>query len=124
MQKILVIEDDAKLQNMYTSMLEHEGFEAFIAGSGPDGLGLLSRHPCDLILLDIMLPGGMNGFDVLMRLQQNESTKHIPVIVMTNLDSERRTAIDMGAADYIIKADTDPKNLISKITSYLPKHQG
>jgi two-component system cell cycle response regulator len=123
MHKILVIEDDQKLQDMYRNLLQHEGFEPVVAGNGPEGLSVLSKNICDLILLDIMLPGGMNGFDILMRLKQNEATKQIPVIVMTNLDSERETGIDMGATDYIIKADIDPQDLIRKIKSHLPQPQ-
>jgi two-component system, cell cycle response regulator len=123
MKKVLIIEDDQKLQNMYKNMLAHEGFETCAADNGPQGLEILSHTPCTLILLDIMLPGGMNGFDVLMRLQQNEATKHIPVIVMTNLDSERKTALDMGAYDYVVKADTDQSELMKKIKRAIPDSQ-
>lgn len=103
--------------------MQHKGFEPVVAGTAPEGLGRHSKNSCDLILLDVMLPGGMNGFDILMELKRNESIRSIPVIVMTNLDSECATGMDMGATDYMIKADIDPQYLIKKIQSHLPQTQ-
>jgi DNA-binding response OmpR family regulator len=120
MQKILIVEDDPLLQNMYQNFLRHEGFEVTLTANGPEALAYLTKETCNLILLDIMMPGGMNGFDVLMRLKQNPALKDIPVIIMSNLDSERDTGLDMGAVDYFVKANTDLSVLLTKMKQHLP----
>jgi CheY-like chemotaxis protein len=120
MQTILIIEDDQAILTAYSTVLEKEGYFIIKAPSGPQGISILKNQHIDLILLDIMLPGGMNGYDVLMQLKQSEKTLLIPVIVMTNLESEKKTATECGATDYIVKADTDMKNLVEKVKKYLP----
>lgn len=120
MKIILIVEDDTVITASYKTVLEQEGYTVHTVINGPDALNLLQKEPADLILLDVMLPEGMNGFDVLMRLKQDEKTKHIPIIVMTNLESEKETALDYGANDYIIKAHTDVRQLVEKIRTILP----
>lgn len=120
MQTILIIEDDQTILTAYSTVLEKEGYFIIKAPNGPQGVSILKNQQVDLILLDIMLPGGMNGFDVLMQLKQSEKTSSLPVIVMTNLESEKETAKECGATDYIVKADTDMKHLVEKVETYLP----
>lgn len=125
LRKILIVEDDPLLQSMYRKFLSNEGLDVHIAGTGTEALDFLSKEPNrELILLDIMMPGGMNGFDVLMRLKQNPQLKDIPVIIMSNLDSERSTGLDMGAVDYFVKADTELPHLLEKIKEHLPVGPG
>ena len=88
MKKILVIEDDASLLKAYQEMFNPDEFRVIGASTGQEGLALTGSEKPDIILLDLMLPGGMNGFDVLERLKADPATKPIPVIVLTNLDSE------------------------------------
>ena len=66
-----------------------------------------------------MLPAGMNGFDLLEQLKRDEKLKTVPVIVFTNLDSERNVAESMGAVDYIVKANTSIDDLVKKVKSHL-----
>ena len=66
-----------------------------------------------------MLPGGMHGFDLLERLKADEKLKKIPVIVLTNLESEEKVAKDIGAIDYIVKVHVDPKDVMEKIKKVL-----
>ena len=87
MKKILIIDEDFSLFKIYNEMFSSDEVEVVGAKSGQEGLGMISSEKPDLIMLDIMLPGGMNGFDVLEQLEANPSTKTIPVIVLTNLDS-------------------------------------
>jgi twitching motility two-component system response regulator PilH len=67
----------------------------------------------------VMLPGGKNGFDVLEDLKTNPELATIPVIICTNLDSEKETAMEIGASDYFIKANTPVEELVSKITNLI-----
>ena len=71
MAKILLIDDDEALCRMYQKELTAKGYEVFTAFDGRSGLTLVHNHKPDLILLDIMLPGEMNGFDVLEQLKKN-----------------------------------------------------
>lgn len=120
MSSILIIEDDDAISNAYATVLEKEGYTVYKTNTGPQAFTSLSNNSINLILLDIMLPGGMNGFDILTRLKLQDQTKNIPVIVMTNLDSEKKTALDYGATDYILKTTTDIKELLEKIVQILP----
>lgn len=119
MAKILIIEDDAQLVKLYESMFTDAGFGVITAGTGDAGLQLAAKEKPDAIILDIMLPGGMNGFDVLELLKRTEELKKIPVFILTNLDSEEKVAREIGAADYIIKAHVDPKQVVQKIKNSL-----
>lgn len=119
-KKILIIEDDTNLQNIYKNALTLAGFWVFGATSGDQGLQLVKTEHPNCILLDIMLPTDhLNGFDVLEALKQNSQYKNIPVIVITNLDTEKKTALNIGAADYLIKADTSVDELIQKVKQQL-----
>lgn len=122
MGSILIIEDDIAISNAYKAALSHEGYTVYTSLNGPDGLALLQNTPIDLILLDIMLPQGVNGFDVMRRLKMREETKNIPVVVLTNLDSEKQTAMEEGAIDYVLKSSVDMRALVEKIERILPAH--
>lgn len=118
-KKILIIDDDSQLQEIYQNKLSAEGFEVYTASTGKDGLMLVRTHQPDLIILDIMLPGGWNGFDVLEQLRRDEKLKNIPIFVLTNLEEEGKTAKSIGISDYIVKTDTSIENIIQKIKKTL-----
>ena len=118
-QKILIIEDDEILVRMYTQLLTGKQYNVVSAHDGKTGLILAQSEKPDLILLDIMLPGGMNGFDVLEKLKQDNKSRSIPVLVLTNLDSEEKTAREMGAQYYLIKADNPPEKVLEIIRELL-----
>ncbi len=119
-KKILFIEDDAFLAQIYTKAIEDASFETILAGTGEEGLKMAEREKPSLILLDILLPH-MDGFEVLEQLKANPSLNSIPVLVITNMggreDVER--ANSLGAAGYLIKAHTLPKDAVRKIQSIL-----
>lgn len=119
MAKILLIEDNEQLVKLYQGKLEDEGYEVYVAATGAAGLNLIQKKKPDLIILDIMLPGGINGFDVLERLKADRELKKIPVFVLTNLESEEKVAKEIGATDYAIKAHVDPKDVLKKIRKIL-----
>ncbi len=119
MKKILIIEDDASISQAYQEMLESQGVNIVSARTGQEGLTLVQSQKPNVILLDIMLPGGMNGFDVLEKLKADPTTKAIPVIVLTNLDSEVKTATTIGAAGYLIKANSTSDQITKLVMNYL-----
>ena len=118
-KKILIVEDNKLLQQVYFDKLVKEGFIVLQASTGQQGLALATNYQPNLIILDVMLPGGLNGFDVLSQLRANQSFKHTPILMITDLKEERKTAQSMGATDYIIKDEDQIDEIISKIISYL-----
>ncbi|MBQ8108662.1 MAG: response regulator transcription factor [Clostridia bacterium] len=99
--KILIVEDEEKLARFVELELLHEGYEVEKAFDGRDGLEKMERGDCDLVLLDIMLPG-LNGLEVLRRARRSVDT---PVIMLTARDTvmDKVTGLDMGAEDYMTK---------------------
>ncbi|MFH0923406.1 MAG: response regulator [Candidatus Falkowbacteria bacterium] len=120
--KILIIEDDSFLLSMYATKFSLENFEVIAAEDGEKGLKSAFKELPDIILLDIFLPK-KDGFDVLKELKDNESTKKIPVILLTNLSqkSEIEQGLSMGAEDYLIKAHFMPSEVVGKIKKVLGK---
>ena len=97
-------------------MLKQEGYEMISALDGEIGLRLAEAKKPDLILLDLILPK-IHGFDVLKKLKQAEGTKHIPVIVLTNLEGMRDVdmALELGATTYLVKAQYSLEEVVEKI---------
>lgn len=118
--KLLLVEDDTFLAGMYVTKLTMEHFRVELATDGESGLTKALEIKPDLILLDILLPK-MNGFDVLRKLKANPTTKDVPVILLTNLGqkSDVTEGLDLGAADYLIKAHFMPSEVVDKIKQHL-----
>jgi DNA-binding response OmpR family regulator len=120
MKKILIIEDDLILQKTLAEYLTSEGFDVEKASDGESGLEMsLSKKP-DLILLDIILPK-KDGHEVLKAVKENEKTKHIPVVLLTNLDgiSDVEKALELGATTYLVKADYKLEEITEKVKDIL-----
>ena len=119
-QKILLVEDDNFLAGMYVTKLTMEKFTVELAGDGKAGLAKAEAWLPDIILLDVLLPK-MNGFEVLKNLKENTATNKIPVVLLTNLGqkSDVVRGLDLGAADYLIKAHFMPSEVVAKIKSIL-----
>jgi len=122
MKKILFIEDESALQKTFRDVLEKEGYEMISALDGESGLRLAKTQKPDLILLDLILPK-KDGFDVLKELKENEATKEIPVIVLTNLEEIEsiEKAIELGATTYLVKAQYTLEEVIQKVKKALEK---
>jgi DNA-binding response OmpR family regulator len=117
---ILLVEDDSFLAGMYVTKLTMEHYQVELAADGALGLEKAQTVLPDLILLDVLLPK-MNGFDVLRQIKANPETKDIPVILLTNLGqkSDVTQGLDLGAADYLIKAHFMPSEVVDKIKRLL-----
>ena len=121
MVTILIVEDDIQLQDIYKRKLTKEGYNVLLAGNAQDGLQAAKTGSPSLILLDLMLPGGQNGFDILEQIKRDQSMANIPVIILTNLDGEQQSAMAIGAADYIIKANTSLDQMMVKVKAFTEK---
>ncbi len=115
-QKILIVEDEATLQKTLQEVLIAEGYNALSALDGQRGFEIAKEEIPDLILLDIILPK-MDGFEVLESLKNDETTKFIPVIILTNLGdlNDIQKALDLGATTYLVKADFSLEDVLKKI---------
>lgn len=120
LKRILLVEDDEFLAELYATKLKLEGFEVVLAPDGEKGVKLAKSKAPDLILLDIILPK-MDGFEVLKEIKADPATKPIPVILLTNLSQkdEVKKGLSLGAVDYLIKAHFMPSEVVQKITQVL-----
>ncbi len=110
--RVLMIEDDSAVAEMYRLRLSADGYVVTIARTGEEGLEQATKLNPDLIYLDLRLPG-MDGFDVLQRLRSALETAEIPVIVLTNFGRPElvERGLKLGALEFLIKADTTPARL-------------
>lgn len=123
MKKILIVEDDINLLNLYKEVLQEDGYEIELAEDGEQAIKKAQAFIPDVILLDLMLPT-VDGFEVLKTVKADPATKDTLVIIQTNLDSEfqRDKAINLGAAEFLVKADDDPGKLLSEVKAIISKN--
>ena len=115
MKKILFVEDEPSLQKAISEVLIQEGYEVATAADGEEGLLKINEKP-DLVLLDLILPK-KDGFEVLKEMKANDSTKDVPVIVLTNLEGtgDVEKALELGATTYLVKANYELDDVVKKI---------
>lgn len=120
--KILLVEDDAFMRELFARGLRDAGFTVNDVPDAETGLEMLPKKMPEVILLDLLLPG-KSGFDFLEEIKQDKSYRHIPVIVVSNLGSKGDIdrAIDLGAADFLVKANSTIDEIISKSEKFIEK---
>jgi len=111
-KKILIIEDEEFLSDMYKIKLSSEGYEIAVANNGQEGIESATKFKPDLILLDLMMPK-MNGFQVLEKLKSSKVTAAMKVFVLSNLSQgeEINKATAMGADGFLVKASLTPTQI-------------
>ncbi len=121
-QNILVVEDDEFISEIIARKLEKSGFSISLAHDGQEAIDQLAKSTPDIVLLDILLPK-VNGLEVLKSIRSKPETKQLPVLVFSNLGSkeEIKTAMDLGATEYMVKASYTIDELIKKINQILNK---
>ncbi len=118
MNKVLVVEDDITLREMYVEILKTENFILETALDGEDALVKIKSFMPDVILLDLFIPK-INGMDLLKSIKANPVTKNIKVIVSTNVHVSQEELLQNGAEYVLLKADYNPQQLIQKIREIL-----
>ncbi|QXX73567.1 PleD family two-component system response regulator [Methylovirgula sp. HY1] len=115
--RILVVDDVLPNLKLLEARLTAEYFDVTTASNGAEALALCSRQDCDIVLLDVMMPG-MDGFEVCRRLKRDPATAHIPVIMVTALDqpADRLRGLEVGADDFLTKP-IDEMTLIARVRS-------
>lgn len=120
MRRILVVEDDELLRDVYVDSLIQSGFEVDRAADGEEGLKKMLAQDWDLVILDIVMPK-LSGFDVLQTYRTGSPTNTIKkIIFLTNLDKEEElNKIKDFGTQYLIKSQLTPGELIKKINSII-----
>lgn len=118
--KILIVDDDESIVALLQEVLQAEGFETQGCRSGLEALAEISRDDCDLVLLDIMMPG-MNGFETCQCIREQSS---VPIIFLTAKNDESDTVLgfSLGADDYIVKPFKQ-RELVARVRARMRRHQ-
>ena len=115
-KKIILIEDEELMNNLLKKKLEKEGYEIIVARNGEEGIEKIREIIPDLILLDIIMPR-MGGFEVMEEVRKDKRLRLIPIIIISN--SGQPVEIDrakrLGARDWLVKTEFDPKEVITKV---------
>ena len=118
-QRILIVEDDPDMMQVYSTLLEKNGYEVITANYALPALFSVVRKPPDLILADLDMPQ-MNGLEMIDQFKGHDDTRHIPIVVVTGSDDpeHRATAFKAGCAGYITKP-VDPRSFLEQVGQFL-----
>lgn len=123
-KKILIVEDDTFLSDMYQTKFLSAGYDVHIALDGEQCLTMLKEglRP-DIMLLDVVMPR-MDGIEVLDVIKKDEEIKNIPIILLTNLGQENdiKRGMEMGAVEYLVKAHYTPSEVEKKVEEICKAH--
>ncbi len=120
-KKILLVEDEEFIRDLYKSQLDAAGFQTDAFGTGKEGLQALASSHYDLVILDIMLPD-TNGLEILKEIKANEATKNIVTVLLTNLDRDViiKKGFELGAQGYMVEAAySDPALIVDEVKNFL-----
>lgn len=122
MARILLIDDEPDIAEVFKISLNQGGYEVDTAGDARDGLTLAKQNQYDLFILDQMLPD-LSGNEILKILKSDEKTKNIPVTMLSNFghDDMIKGALNAGAVDYILKYQITPEDFIEKVRDILSR---
>jgi len=115
-KKILLIEDEEIMIDLLRKKLVAEGYKVLVARNGEEGLELMKESLPDLVLLDIIMPK-KDGFEVMEEKKKDKNLKKIPLIIISNsgqaIELDRAKAL--GARDWLVKTEFDPKEVLEKV---------
>lgn len=115
-KKILIVDDDSMISDMYLMKFVEDGFDATTASDGKTALEKIESEKPDAVLLDIVMPQ-MDGFDVLKELGKKGLLQNTKVILLSNVGQKEdvEKGLSFGASDYIIKANFTPSEVLEKV---------
>ncbi len=120
MKKILLIEDDPLLIDIYTTKLQQSGFEVQTVEEGEKAVTAIQQERPDIVLLDIVLPH-VDGWEILQQVQASEELKRIPIVILSNLGQkeEIEKGLRLGAVRYLIKAHYTPSQVVEEVVKLI-----
>lgn len=118
-KKVLIVEDEHDLRELYMDILKEAGYEVDGAADGGEGLEKIKNNEWNLLLLDIMLPG-KDGLKILKDISETPGLKKGHIVVLTNLNGENiiQEAFNLGADGYLIKSDNTPDKVLEEVGKY------
>src|SRR5437867_1565846 len=119
-RRLLIVEDDPIIANIYRSRFEQEGYLVEVASDGQSGFFQIQTARPDVVLLDLMLPQ-INGVEILKKIRVQKKFEHLPVIVFTNAYFREmiQDALDAGATQVFHKATLTPRQLLEAVEEAL-----
>ena len=120
MAKILLVDDAESLTTVFATALKTAGYEIVTAADGKSGLEKAKSEKPQFILLDQVLPD-IQGNEILQTLKSDAETQNIPVAMLSNFGQDEliKAAINAGAADYILKYQIEPQDLVNKVKGFI-----
>lgn len=118
--KVLIVEDDMFVRDIYHIKFEKEGFEVILAENGVEAIRSLGEIIPDIILLDMVMPY-MDGMEVLKKIKENKAWKKIPIIMLTNISEKDKIneGLEYGVNEYLIKSHFTPSEVVEKVQNIL-----
>jgi two-component system, OmpR family, response regulator len=119
---VLLVEDDEKLATLTSQYMESHGMLVSVVGTGPAAVAAARAQPFDVVLLDVMLPGGMSGFEVCKAIRQ---TSAVPIVMLTARtdEADRVLGFNDGADDYVPKPFL-PRELVARVDAHVRRARG
>lgn len=120
-RKILIVEDDIFIRDIYGVRFSQDDYEVFAAENGVDALKQLEDGLIpDIILLDVIMPG-MNGVELLKKIKENQTWKNIPILMLTNISEKEKIeeTKGLGVEDYLVKSHFTPSEVVEKVETLL-----
>ena len=119
-KKIMIVEDEKILADMYKDKLSRSGFDVECAFNAEDGFNMIKKAKPDLVLLDILLPRE-NGISLLSKIRKEKDISSVPVIAFSNYDDQgtKEEAKNFGAKEYLIKTNYNPQEILDIINKYI-----
>lgn len=124
-EKILVVEDDEILKDLYVELLKDEGYAVDAAVDGEEGLRKIQEGGWDLILLDIILPK-MDGLQIMEKIKESPpKNQNGPIVFLTNLGNDQaiNKGLQLGGTGYLIKSQLTPPDVLHEIRTFLAKRK-
>jgi two-component system alkaline phosphatase synthesis response regulator PhoP len=124
-QTILVVDDEPHIVEIVRDYLKQAGYRVVTAGDGQTALTLARHERPDLMVLDLMLPGGLDGLDVCRSLRQDPSLADVPIIMLTARveETDKLIGLELGADDYVTKPFS-PRELVARVRAVLRRARG
>ena len=124
-QTILVVDDEPQIVELVQDYLKQAGFRVLTARDGQTALTVARHERPDLIVLDLMLPGGMDGLDVCRRVRQDAVLGTVPIIMLTarSEETDRLIGLELGADDYVTKPFS-PREVVARVRAVLRRAKG
>jgi DNA-binding response OmpR family regulator len=124
MKKILIVEDEKTLADMYKDKLDSGHFKVFLRYSAEEAIRFLKKNKPDLVLLDILLPRE-SGIDLLKKIREEEEYENLRVIIFSNYDNPeaRKKSVFLGVEEYLIKTQFTPRQLLEEVNNFFKKEK-